>query len=448
MQELTASIESSALSSGSFEEFEDRVFAAICESGRALAAEALASKDDELARAVPHGWRVKDRRSKTVMTRFGPVEVSRRRYIDDSGRTRHLLDEHLALPARARISPSLERAMVALSAEVSFREAAAVLAAVLDVHVSHAAVHSLSRRAGERLAAESAAVASGLLEQGLDPGGTEDASMLFCEADGTVVALQGAHRRRGEVRLAVFYTDKEEGPGAVHAGLQDADAFWARAVAAGGSHYDLSTVRSCVVAGDGAGWVRGGLDVLPYSRFQIDPFHVRKALSRACADHSFASRVFSAVYEEGHAAADGMLAAFAREHPGVADDVEGVRRYLSANADGLWRSGPGCGTIEGHIDKVLANRMKKRGRRWSPAGADAMAHVLAARRCGRPMPCGSWHGPETDHGGTVPYDAARRPGSRRRSGCRVPQARIVSHRTGESFTRTLRDIAGTRRAEY
>jgi hypothetical protein len=449
MQELSASVGSVVASASCFEEIEDGVFASVCEFGRRETAAALRARDARLCGSVPLGWRVKDRRIRTVLTRYGPVEIERRRYVDGSGATRYLLDESLDLEKRARVSPSLERLLVKLSTEVSFRSAAEVVSVAVGTHVSHSAAHALLGRAGKRLATQGAAASADLFDLGLDPGGTQDAASLSCEADGTVIALQNSGRCRGEVKLAVFYTDKATGLGAVHAGFQAASDFWGEAVAAAGSHYDLASVRSCVVAGDGARWVRGGLEVLPYSHFQLDPFHIHKAILRASGDHGLSARTFCVLYEDGLHAADGMLSRFATEHPERADDIEDVRRYLASNADGLWRSDPSHGTIEGHIDKILANRMKKRGRRWSPKGADAMAHVLAAQRSRRPVPCGTWSAPTSrpDIAGTV-QAAPRRRRSRVAPQGHVPQAHVVSHKTGESFTRTLRDISGTRKADY
>jgi hypothetical protein len=448
MQELSVSVGSVVASASCFEEIEDGVFASICEFGRRETAEALRARDARLCASAPSGWRVKDRRSRTILTRYGPVMIERRRYVDESGVTRYLLDESLDLEKRARVSPSLERLLVKLSTEVSFRSAAEVVSLVVGAHVSHSAAHALLGRAGKRLATQGAAASSDLFDLGLDPGGTEDASRLSVEADGTVIALQNSGRRRGEVKLAVFYTDKKAGLGAVHAGFQAASDFWGEAVAAAGSHYALASVRSCVVAGDGARWVRGGLDVLPYSHFQLDPFHIHKAILRASGDHGFSAKTFCVLYEDGLHAADGMLSRFATEHPERTDDIRDVRRYLASNADGLWRSDPSHGSIEGHIDKIIANRMKKRGRRWSPRGADAMAHVLAAQRSRRPLPCGTWSAPVANDDIAAPVRAPKRHRSKVVSPGHVPQAHVVSHKTGESFTRTLRDISGTRKADY
>lgn len=56
-------------------------------------------------------------------------------------------------------------------------------------------------------------------------------------------------------------------------------------------------------------------------------------------------------------------------------EVDGVIGYLVSNADGLGK-GPSLGTIESNVDKLAANRMKKRGMSWSIKGARRMAKLL------------------------------------------------------------------------
>jgi len=131
-----------------FEVFESAVFSRICAIGRAEAARMLRELDDELALSAPSGLRVKDRRVKRVLTRFGEVEVCRRRYTDTSGACRYLLDERMRLEARRRVSASLERSLVRLSTAVSFREAADIVSELTAVCVSHATAHAAIARAG------------------------------------------------------------------------------------------------------------------------------------------------------------------------------------------------------------------------------------------------------------------------------------------------------------
>lgn len=446
MQELTASIESVVASASSLAELEEGVFDLTCAYARLVVERALARRDDALASDTPKTWRCKDRRPRSVLTRIGEVRFTRRRYVDQDGLCRFPLDEQYGLAPRTRVSPSLERLLIDLSSSVSFREASRIVSVALRAHVSHQTAHDLLSRAGTRLSREADAAASDLHDLGLAPAGDVEVARLHCEADGTVIALQGESTRRGEVKLAVFYADKSEGLGAVHAGVCPSAGFWRAASAAAGAHYDLSQVREVIVAGDGAQWVKKGTEVFPGARYQLDPFHIIRALLRATGEYGVATRVFSAVYEHGLAGAVARLRAFGAAHPERETDIERVIGYLESNASGLWRSDPGCGSIEGHIDKILANRLKKRGRRWSKAGADRMAHVLAANRSGRPIPVGRWQAPQT-------RDVVRplRPiefERTTRTDERPPQGHVVSNRTGHGFTRTLRDISGARKADY
>ncbi|HEY5549034.1 MAG TPA: UPF0236 family protein [Coriobacteriia bacterium] len=213
------------------------------------------------------------------------------------------------------------------------------------------------------------------------------------------------------------------------------------------SAYDITSVRSCVLSGDGANWIRGGLDVLPNARFLLDPFHVLLALRDATGSHPIASRLSALLYERGLPAVEDVLADLALRQPERAESIESVLGYLRANADGLWRSTPTLGQIEGHIDKTLANRMKKRGRRWSKKGADAMARVIAAQRSGRPVPIGEWS-PPAPAIGSRPHAPVVSRISGEPTPARTTRGGIVSHASGRGFTKTLRDIAGAGRADW
>lgn len=445
MDEITLSLRSVVDSASGFEQLEDGAFDALCRAGRDGLARALRAFDDTLA--VPGSWRSRGLRERSVVTRFGALTISRRRYLDESGRSRYPLDEHFALPPAARVSPSIERSLVTLSASVSFREAVKIVSDLTRADVSHATAHVAIRRAGGRIALDQQVRASDLHDLGLDPGGERSADPLLAEADGTVVAWQGERTRRGEVRLAVFRGGRAGGKTVSYASVEGARAFWRAASTECASDFDITAVRSCVLSGDGANWIRGGLDVLPNSRFLLDPFHIVLALRDATGSHPIASRLSSLLYEQGLPAVEDALADLSKRQPERADGIERVLGYLHANSDGLWRSTPSLGQIEGHIDKTLANRMKKRGRRWSKKGADAMARVIAAQRSGRPVPIGEWSPPAPTKGKTPHSPVVARPSSEP-TPARTSRGGIVSHATGRGFNKTLRDIAGSGRADW
>lgn len=445
MDQITLSLRCVVDSANGFEQLERGAFDAVCRLGREQLARALREFDHELA--VPRSWRSRGLRERSVVTCLGALTISRRRYLDESGTSRYPLDEHFGLPPGARVSPAIERSLVSLSASVSFREAVGIVADLTGADVSHATAHTALRRVGERIAVEQRAAASDLHDLGLDPGGERRADPLLAEADGTVVAWQGEQTRRGEVRLAVFRGGRAGGKTVSYASVEGARAFWRAASTECASAYDITAVRSCVLSGDGAHWIRGGLDVLPHTRFLLDPFHIVLALRDATGSHPIASRLSALLYERGLPAVEDALTDLAKRQPERAEIIESVLGYLRANSDGLWRSTPSLGTIEGHIDKTLANRMKKRGRRWSKKGADAMARVIAAQRSGRPVPIGAWTPPAPTKGKRPHAPVVARPSSAP-TPARMLRGGIVSHATGRGFTKTLRDIAGSGRADW
>ena len=61
------------------------------------------------------------------------------------------------------------------------------------------------------------------------------------------------------------------------------------------------------------------------------------------------------------------------------DNWYGLRDYrLEVVGDGL----RGLGAIEGNVDKLIADRMKKRGMSWTRRGADRMARLISLREMG------------------------------------------------------------------
>ena len=58
------------------------------------------------------------------------------------------------------------------------------------------------------------------------------------------------------------------------------------------------------------------------------------------------------------------------------DNCHGLRDHrLVVDGDGL----RGLGAIEGIVDRLIADRMKKRGMTWTKQGADRMARLIGLR---------------------------------------------------------------------
>ncbi|GEM_PF-5552288 len=89
--------------------------------------EALERFDTQLLAEKPDEWRVKDRRSRAILTEFGEVTFSRRVYIDEFEDRRTYLDEILSLRPRKRLSPGAFQALALFGAEIPYARAVKTL---------------------------------------------------------------------------------------------------------------------------------------------------------------------------------------------------------------------------------------------------------------------------------------------------------------------------------
>ena len=143
-----------------------------------------------------------------------------------------------------------------------------------------------------------------------------------------------------------------------------------------------------MVGGDGANWIRRGVEELGNGVFQLDGFH----LSRACG-RGYGRKLGSVIYRSIRAGdvefARALMSAASEPET---DTARRDRLYVESNVvNGVdWRNrvpdappdARGLGTMESNGDKLIANRMKKRGMSWTVRGAHRMAKVVQLRRNG------------------------------------------------------------------
>ena len=149
-----------------------------------------------------------------------------------------------------------------------------------------------------------------------------------------------------------------------------------------------------VVGGDGACWVKNGAELLG-GIYQLDRFHLKRALHRTL-DNGLALEVYQACIKGEIDKVDRILTQVQqRATVEGAKEVARLRGYLMENSFGLrdYRMEVGgdglrgLGTIEGNVDKLVANRMKKRGMSWTIKGAHRMTRLVNLREMGELHTC-------------------------------------------------------------
>lgn len=360
--------------------------------------------DEVLMRRREEGLRVVGFRERLVITMFGEVRIRRRLYWDREGKGRYLLDEAMGLSKRSPLSCGVRDLCALLASHMPFGKCEALLRLVVPAGVSHTtAWRQVAKIADPALAEEEKEIA-GVYEQGKLPEmGERRVPYLFVESDGVSIALQREKERRTELKVGIAYEGWERvgrqdryrlKEKTAYLGLTDGERFWEGFSLALAKKYDLAGISRVVVGGDGAHWVRDGASLLG-GCYQLDRFHLRRELLRALKGNlEMGNHVYQACVRGDVALADSLLVeAQGQSNPDDTLEIARVRAYILDNAAGLadyrlrlevseTTGLRGLGAIEGNVDKLAANRMKKRGMSWTKRGAHRMARLLQMQQWG------------------------------------------------------------------
>lgn len=337
---------------------------------------------------------VKDVRKGNVATLFGDLEYCRRYYFDrETGRYVYLLDEVLGVDS-GRISPGLA-VVAAIQAVIgpSYRAARDSLKQFYGHQVvSHETIRQLILRLGEFLEKEEAGKREG-------PEGKRRVSVLFVEADGYWVSMQGEKDR--EVRMMVSHegwrrrtpsSDEYELVNKSNYLETDAESeeFWDNASRHLYSIYDVDEKTMVVIKGDRAKWIRKGVGYFPRAIYQVDRYHLKRDLrdllhntrylesGLAAVDNSdvgtlaeVLKRARGEEQEPARVAKINELLAAIREMPEAFRDYRVRLSEMGYDTRGM----RGMGATESNVNK-FSGRLKKRGQSWSLEGLKAMIHSM------------------------------------------------------------------------
>lgn len=329
------------------------------------------------------------KRKRTLVTTAGEISIERRYYRDIStGQNRFLLDETLGLATSRRVSPRLSKMMLEMGVEMPFRKAARLLEYLVP-GVSTMTVWNEVKQSGEKAKKEAEEITKRVFEDGIVPEGKREVKILNIEADGVLIRQQRSEKSHAEVKLFVGYEKKEGTPKRLInrcsvAGVGEGTAMWEEASAKFGQEWRLDKKSKVRIGGDGAAWVKEGLALFPEASYHLDPFHLRKHLTESL---SFSRQHYQQVCEKILDLDREGLEKVLNEALKIAKGknqrkrVSQLRRYLLDNWSGISQlpAEERLGTVEGQIRHTIARRMKRIGARWSPAGTDNMARLLAAQ---------------------------------------------------------------------
>jgi len=348
--------------------------------------------------ALVAGRSVHDRPTRTVVTLFGAVDVTRSRCVDGS----YPLDEALGLHGQQGWTVSVQEAVSLLGCETGFQTVSDLMQRLLGLRISRTRAEKVAEQAGQR-AAEVLESAPALQEH--------DAS-----GKALVVATDGcqAPERDGwhEVKVGTVYTSESRAKTAggrgkllskVYLASLDPAGAWGQQLRQAAGAWRVERAKRVVVMGDGAPWIWNLADEhFPGAVEIVDFYHAVEHLWTA-GEALFGDREHSAATQGWvrhnrrqlrRGRADLVIASIQRGQAQASPTLSGeraaiVRRnleYFRTNQRRMrydqyrrWKLPIGTGAVEGSCKFVVQSRFKKAGARWSDPGLRQMLALKLAR---------------------------------------------------------------------
>ena len=357
----------------------------------------LESIDDQIRESGAKGWKNLGREKHRVITAVGEVEIKRRVYRDESGKRRKPLDEMMGLERYQRDTNVVRMLGAWLATQNSYRDAADELSYLVKNRITHSKIQRMVWSVGNGLAdMEEAEIEQ--WDGAEDSGEKIYTPVLFGESDGVMIALQREKHRKIEARVGIMYTGKKT-IGVGRKRLENKVCMtkivknsedWKRIIQKmADRHYDLSSVKYLITGGDGDTWVKQSFDYIWVKQREnvLDRFHLYRASKTALGFNRETMHMVKRMRQEGlEEVADDLNEAMKHARGRRKKRIAEYIRYLEGNQNSLEdvqiseNGRPlSLGGIEGNVDKLVARRMKGRGRSWRIPGARAMLTLCRYR---------------------------------------------------------------------
>lgn len=326
---------------------------------------------------------------RTIISIFGEVTFKRRYYQDKETKERvYLLDQFLKLEKRERMLPNVKERMIDEARETSYKRAGNK--ASYGTEISKQTVKNEINKLNFQTEIE---------EEKKDK---KQVKRLYIIADEDHVHLQKGGIE--EPRLVVIYDNivslgkRIELKNKKHYGgiyTNKIDDLWEEVMTYIENNYDTEYLEKVYISGDGANWIKTGLEWIIKSEYVLDEYHMQKAVN------GIVGRITKSNKEEKEEQKKQIRTALRRLnfvkfkeicYEILAEEMEKTIRerkqklmeYILNNAEGiknLYRNQKelhGC-SAEGHVSHIYSDRMSSRPMGWSTTNVNNMSKLRLAK---------------------------------------------------------------------
>lgn len=308
-----------------------------------------------------------------IITIFGEVDFMRRYYLDRETSARvYLLDEYFKIAPKERLLENVETRLIEEAIETNYEKAGKVAAYKTEI-----SKQTIMNKISEL----------NINIEETKPVQKKIVDSIYCIADEDHVHLQKGGIE--EPRLIVVYDsiirngkraklcNKKHFGGVYKSRIDD---LWEEVITYIEDNYDLEKVKNIFILGDGANWIKTGLDWIPRSINVLDKFHLMKAVNgivgKESKDNSeekaeYKRRIYRSFYElDFNKTKEIVYEILAEEmEENVRIRKEKLLRYILNNKQGITnlykyqKELHGC-SAEGHISHLYSARLSSRPLGW------------------------------------------------------------------------------------
>ena len=399
MKNIVAEIVEVLKSSKDTIELEQRVHKKLGEFSCEILSKALGLLDDELWREYQQqGARSCHRDDRTLVTSYGEVKIKRRLLKLEDGHSFYALDQEMGFMKRQRMSPYLQYCVAQIASKSSYRATAKAVDVLTNVSLSHAQVGNILKTVGKAYKAYE--------QTQLEHEVPIDAKLKrpkVLRIEGDAVEIKGRHGKRKSLHRFQIAEGVEQS-GQRHrltdthcvSSLNHAEAV--RQIKGYlEQNYDLSETVVLSNSDGGPGYGKEVFDEIlgatgAHEHFR-DSYHVnekcKQRLNFVTKDlvADLQRKIWQYDEEGVHTLLD--TAESLAEDTTQLEQVKRLGAYLKRNWKylkplSMRKTGirvKGLGACESN-HRLYSYRMKKQGRIWSEAGAEAIAKIITGQRNG------------------------------------------------------------------
>ena len=361
--------------------------------GRDIVTEVLEDMDEYLRKdgVRKKDWEIVRKDKSSLITTFGQIRYNRTYFKPkDGGKRKYLVDEIVGIKPHERMTADVVINTLDEATESSYRKAGekacyedevskqAVMNKVHAAEVNPPKLKYSEKRNVRILYIE--ADEDHVAHQAKGKGGTR------CLMPKLIYVHEGIDLSRSTAKRKVLKNVRYFGEDC------KSEDLWLQVAQYISDQYEEEKIETVYISGDGASWIKQGLNWIGKSRFVLDNHHLNKYIRVATAhindeaiyqglkdaldwpDKEMAYRVFKRILE-------------LTENDTKRAAVKDSRKYIMNNWDGIAIKAEkgyeivGC-SAEGHVSHILSNRLSSRPKGWSKTGVNQMTKLLVYKKNG------------------------------------------------------------------